>query len=164
MSRKTDTRKKTAEETKAPDMPTQEAPTPMIQPVIPQALPPSPTQERSPSPIPQRLEKTMNRFFSHMQQEQQAFMRQVLQGQRDFMEEMSRKRQEESLTSQRSTPRVERETRLEQTPAEREIEIPEANIRRINRRDSAVNRLTTFQSSPREGMLTIESDKHTQIK
>ena len=160
MSRKVDNRKKTSEETKAPEMPIQEALIPTIQ----QTLPPSPAQERLPSPIPQRLEEIMNGFFSHMQQEQQAFMRQVLQEQRDFMEEMSRKRQEELLTSERSTPRIGREMTLEQTPAELEIEIPEANIRRINRRDSAVTRLTTFQANPREGMLTMESDKHTQIK
>ena len=109
MSRKVDNRKKTSEETKAPEIPIQEALVPMIQ----QALPPSPAQERLPSPIPQRLEEIMNGFFSHMQQEQQAFMRQVLQEQRDFMEEMVRKRQEESLTSERSTPRIGREMTLE---------------------------------------------------
>ena len=100
----------------------------------------------------------MNGFFSHMQQEQQAFMRQILQEQRDFVEEMQRRQQREDiLISGRSTP-----LRLEQTSPD--VEISEPNIRRVNRRDSAVNRLTTFQSNSREGLLTLESDKHMNIR
>ena len=44
-----------------------------------------------------------------------------------------------------------------------EINLSEPNIRRPNRKDSAFNRLSNFRAGQREGLLTIESDKHTEI-
>ncbi len=42
--------------------------------------------------------------------------------------------------------------------------LPETGIRKINRRDSAVHRLTTFGgAAQRQGLLTVESDKHVNI-
>ena len=51
---------------------------------------------------------------------------------------------------------------LEETPL---LQLDGANIRNLNnRRDSASHRLTTFNGGmSREGVLTVESDKHTSI-
>ena len=152
----------------APPPPAQE-PTAIASPTMP------PTTSSSPG-VSQEMEQFMQRFVQQMMQQQDDFMQQMVLRQEQMNLETIREREnmqrEWRQHLQRSTPERTAPTRdlqnlrsTEEIPAnELIINLDDTNVRSINRRDSAVHRLTTFNGlATREGVLTMASDKHANI-
>jgi len=66
-------------------------------------------------------------------------------------------RQQPSMTEQPN------QSKQPVSPRDLEINLPEPHIRRVPRSDTAFQRLSTFRAHPREGVLTVESDRHMDI-
>lgn len=129
-----------------------------------------------PQPETQDVQQSlMQEFMAQIRQQQEDFMHQMAMRHEELALEIIRSREEmqrgnlihhQRLTTERSTPIRENQiTRNnEETPADLTINIDGSNIRNINRRDSAVHRLTTYNGAmSREGTLILESDKHASI-
>jgi hypothetical protein len=146
------------------------------------ASPVAPTQESK--------TEEMEEFYSRMQHMQDKFMQDMFRMHQEGMQEIIQRNEihkRELMEAQQVWSMQFRQAQEMQQPAARQqqentevastnirnmdttvtdldIEMPNTNIRRINRRDSAVNRLTTFNGpANRERILTLESDKHAEI-
>jgi hypothetical protein len=125
------------------------------------AVAPPAMQQQQNSPI-NSSQQFMIEFMQQMRSQQEDFMMQMAMRHEQMSAEMMQ--QHQRLVSGQSTPAKEQTLRNEDTPADLIINVDSNNIRNINRRDSAVHRLTTFNGATnREGMLTVESDKHASI-
>ena len=169
-SKKGVTTRSKGQESEAPEAPTQ-APTAAVG-------PPAPIQQQTGSPTnsPPETQQMIVEFMQLMRNQQEDFMTQMALRQEQMALENMREReaqreilqQHQRLVVERTTPtRDGQALRMdpEETPANLALQLDGANIRNHNnRRDSASHRLTTFNGGMnREGMLTVESDKHTSI-
>ena len=144
----------------------------------PAGAPVTPPQSE-PMTTSQETQQFLQGFVQQIMQQQDLFMQQMAERQEQHNLEIIREQenmrkewrqqqmQHQRLMSERITPpRETLNSRMaEDTPAsELNLRIDEVNPRNVNRRDSAVQRLTTFNGlTSREGILTLESDKHASI-
>ena len=137
-------------------------------------------EENSEATSPPVTQEALEIFFSRVQEAQanmlreaqEAMLAQILQMQMEERQKIEDIASRQEILERSQANNTEGTTNLRRqditSPTtssihELDINLPETNIRRVNRRDSAYNRLTTFKSNAKEGVLSVESDKHLNI-